>query len=237
MLDGFRSFEHGKYHPCDFNLLVGADTKYAYALNDAELRRSGSMREEQRRRRAELERRHGRPDPRATETAVAALLAEVVPPGSSASVRSDEHQAYPRAMERLPDRRFRHATTSSRRARTPDNPLDAVNDTDRFIRHSQANHKRETIAFSKRRQSALERLWCLLAFKNYVKGVNEAKRTATPAQRLGLLERALSVAELLARRLFPERIGLSRMLRRVYEARIRTRALGRQRRHDLTYAY
>jgi len=237
VLDGLRSFEHSQYHPCDLNLIVGADSRYLYAVNEAELRRSGTMRPEQKRKRARLEQLHGRPDPRATEKAVAELLAEVVPPGERASLLSDEHRAYPRALRRLPDRRFVHATVSSKRPRTPDNPLDPVNDADRFIRHSQANHKRETIAFSKRRQSAIERLWCLLAFKNYVKGVNEARKTATPAQRLRLLPRALEVGELLERRLFPERVGLSSMQRRMYERRVSTRVLASERRHELRYAY
>ena len=237
VLDGFRSFEHSQYHPCDLNLIVGSESRFLHAVNEAELRRSGTMRPDQRARRARLERLHGRPDPRATENAVAELLAAVVPPGASVKLLSDEHRAYPRAMRRLPDRRFHHVTVSSRRPRTPDNPLDPVNDADRFIRHSQANHKRETLAFSKRRQSALERLWSLMAFKNYSKGVNEAKGTATPAQRLGLLRRRLSVEELLQQRLFPERVGLTPQLRRMYERRVSTRALPVERRHELKYAY
>ena len=138
----------------------------------------------------------------------------------------------------VPDRQVHHVTVSSRRMRTPDNPLDPVNDVDRFTRHSQANHKRETIAFSKRRQSAIERLWSLMAFKNYVKGVNEARRTATPAQRLGIFDGALKVSQLLRRRLFPERVGLTPMLRWMYERRVHTRALGEnQALHELHYAY
>jgi len=237
VMDGFRSFELSQYYPCDFNLVVGADDRFLHAVNEAELRRSGSMRPDQKRRREKLERLHGKPDPRATEKAVAEILAEVVPPGAEVTILSDEHRAYPLAMKRLPDRSFRHLTVSSKRPRTPDNPLDPVNDADRLIRHSQANHERETIAFSKRRQSALERLWCLMTFKNYVKGVNEAKGTATPAQRLGIFDRKLSVSEVLKQRLFPDRIGLSEMQRRFYERRVSTRALPAERRHELQYAY
>ena len=237
VLDGFRSFEHSQYHPCDFHLLVGADSRFLHGITEAELRRSGSMRPEQKRKRARLEELLGKPDPKATEKSVAELLRLIVPPGSSLLLITDEHRAYPRALRRLPDRSFRHVRISSRRARTPDNPLDPVNDADRFIRHSQANHKRETIAFSKRRQSALERLWCLLAFKNYVKGVNEAKKTKTPAQRLGIFRRALTIAELLKGRLFPHRVGLCAELKRQYERFVSTRALGRERRHLLKYAY
>ena len=53
---------------------------------------------------------------------------------------------------------------------------------DLLIRHSSANHKRETIAFSKRRQSAAERLFVLVVWRNYLKSFSERKRDATPAQ-------------------------------------------------------
>ena len=42
--------------------------------------------------------------------------------------------------------------------RTPQNPLFPVNLSDLLIRHTGGNHKRETIAFSKRRQGALYRI-------------------------------------------------------------------------------
>ena len=51
----FRS-EHSQYWPLDLNLLVGT-SHYVYGFNDAELRRTGSMRPSQRRKRARLEQR------------------------------------------------------------------------------------------------------------------------------------------------------------------------------------
>jgi len=237
VLDGFESFEHSQYHPCELTLLVGAKSRFWYGVNEVELRRSGRMRPDQKRKRARLEALRGRADPRARLRSVHRLLEHLVPSGSSVTLVSDEHRTYPVAMRQLPDRRFHHVQVSSKRPRTPDNPLDPVNDLDRLLRHGQACHKRETIAFSKRRQSMIERSWCLLAWKNYAKGVNEAKKTATPAQRLGLLDRPLSLGELIGPRLFPDRIGLSEDDRRMYERRVNTRALTRQRRHELKYAY
>jgi len=120
VLDGFRTFEHSQYWPMDLNLLVGA-SHYVYGFNDAELRRSGTMRPSQRLKRAMLENRHGRPDPRATRRQVEELLRRVVPPGGAAVIRSDEHQAYPQAMGRLRDRTFHHEPTPSTAARTTQN--------------------------------------------------------------------------------------------------------------------
>ncbi len=235
VLDGFRSFEHSHYWPLDLNLLVGA-SHYVYGFNDAELRRSGTMRPSQRRKRARLERRHGRPDPQATRRRVQELLGRVVPAGAAALLRTDEHPAYPKAIRRLRDRSFWHDATSSQAARTPHNPLFPANLADLLLRHSSANHKRETIAFSKRRQGALYRAAIWVAWRNYIKSASENRRDPPPAQALGLIPRALSVRQLLQARLFPDREKLSGWLEACYFARIPTRAIAACRVHRAKYA-
>jgi transposase-like protein len=235
VLDGFRTFEHSQYWPLDLNLLVGA-SHYVYGFNDAELRRSGTMRPSQRRKRARLERRHGRPDPRATRRQVEELLGRVVPPGAAAVIRSDEHPAYRQAMRRLRDRSFRHEPTPSTAARTAQNPLFPVNLADLLLRHCGANHKRETIAFSKRRQGALYRAAIWVVWKNYIKSLSENRRDAPPAKALGLIERALSVREVLAQRLLPSRETLSGWIEACYFGRIPTRAIASCRAHRAQYA-
>ena len=80
------------------------------------------------------------------------------PSGGVAAIDSDEHPAYAQAFRRLRNRRIQHRTTSSRAPRCARNPLFPVNLADLLLRHCGANHKRETIAFSKRRQSAAYRL-------------------------------------------------------------------------------
>jgi len=235
VLDGFRSFEHSQYWPMDLNLLIGI-SHFAYGFNDAELRRSGTMRPSQRRKRAMLEKKHGRPDPEATRRQVEELLRRVVPPGGTAVLRSDEHLAYPQAIRRLRDRTFQHEPTPSTAARTTRNPLFPVNLADLLLRHCSANHKRETIAFSKRRQGALYRVAIWVAWKNYHKSLSENRRDAPPAQALGLIPRALSVREILANRLFPDRAQLSGWLEACYFGRIPTRAIGGCRAHRAKYA-
>ncbi len=79
---------------------------------------------------------------------------------------------------------------------------------DLLIRHSGANHKRETIAFSKRRQSALERVAVFAVWVNFQKSRHEKARDATPAQWLGLVDRKLTTEDILAARHFPSRIPL-----------------------------
>lgn len=236
VVDGFESFEYSQYHPVHFHTAVGAHSHFFHAFTDSELRRKGRMTVAQRQRRAELEALLGRPDPRSIEREMAALIAVVVPEHGAAEVRSDEHPAYPRALRRLADRRIRHRVTSSRRPRTPQNPLFPVNLLDLLIRHSSANHKRETIAFSKRRQCAAYRLAILLVWRNYLKSVSERRQDETPAQRLGILPHKLRVDDLLAERLFPTRIRLPDRIHPYYWRRVPTRRIPNAPEHRLTYA-
>jgi transposase-like protein len=236
VLDSFQSFEWSQYHPTLFHVLAGQGSHYFHGFTDSEVRRSGRMREGQRRKRARLEARHGRPDPRSIEREVANLLGIVTAGAAQLAVWSDEHQDYPRALARLRHLSIEHRTISSRAARTSRNPLFAINLLDLLIRHGGANHKRETIAFSKRRQSAADRLWLLLAWRNYVKSFSERKRDATPAMRAGVCARRWSVKGMLAERRFPSRIALPERWARYYWGLTPTRRLPRVRSHTLRYA-
>jgi transposase-like protein len=235
VLDGFRTFEHSQYWPFDLNLLVGA-SHYVYGFNDAELRRTGTMRPNQREKRARLEATLGRPHPQATRLAVEELVRRVVPPGAAIAIASDEHTAYPQAFARLADRRIDHATTSSKASRTPRNPLFPANLADLLLRHSSANHKRETIAFSKRRQGALYRAAIWAVWRNFMKARSENRRDSPPGVALGVVPCRLRLRDLLSERRFPWRQALNSWTERCYFARIPTRALDRCRSHTLSYA-
>ena len=236
VLDTFVSFEFSQYHPTGFHLLAGQHSHFFHGFTDSELRRSGTMTARQKRRRARLEQQLGRPDPRSTEHEVAELLAIVLAGSHTVELHSDQHADYPRALRHLGQRRFTHRTTSSRAARTTRNPLFPINLLDLLIRHSSANHRRETIAFSKRRQGAAERLWVLLAWRNYVKSFSERKRDATPAMRLGVCEKRWQVGELLRERLFPGRVALPARWERYYWRQVVTRRIPRGVVHRRVYA-
>jgi hypothetical protein len=190
----------------------------------------------QRKRREELESRFGRPDPQATRKAVAELLGRIVPPGGEVILRSDEHGAYPQALARLGTRRIHHQRTSSREARTSRNPLFPVNLADLLLRHGSANHKRQTIAFSKRRQGALYRAAIWTVWRNYVKSVSERSQSDPPAVTLGIVPRRLTVEAILSRRLFPSRVGIEGWVAECYAGRIKTRCLEANRAHACRYA-
>jgi len=237
VVDGFETFEFSQYFPHHINLAVGAPSHFRYAFTEADLRRKGRTTAAQKKRLAELDRRVGRPNPKALVVSMTDLIELVAPKGSRLVVRSDEHPAYPRAFQGVEQVDIVHETTSSKRARTARNPLFPVNRADLLIRHCGANHKRETIAYSKRRQSSMERHAIHEVWINYQKPFSEKKKDAPPAVKLGLIPHALTTREILGRRLFPRQIELPECWQRYYDREIVTRCLPNGKRHRLTYAY
>jgi transposase-like protein len=249
VIDGFESFEFSQYFPFHANLAVGARSWLLYHFTDSPLRRKGAMTPFQKQRRAELERLFGRPDPQAVERGVAELLRPLlsrVPPGSRLCLHSDDHPAYHRALRRLKRQSaaarervpIQCQVTSSKERRTTSNPLFPVNLADLLLRHSNANHRRETIAFSKRRQAAIERLAVFCVWRNYVKRRREKGRRESAGMWLGLVERMLDWREILRRRLFPGPEDLPGPWADYYWRRVPTVALGsRQTRHVCRYAF
>src|SRR5262245_54419522 len=236
-LDGFESFEWSQYFPFHFNVLVGCHSHFLYGFTDSPLRRKGRMTAAQRRRRARLELKLGRPDPGSIRHEVANVLRICGLSQGRVVLRSDDHPAYPRAFRALPELTVHHHVTSSLERRTTKNPLFPVNLLDQLIRHGGSNHKRETIAFSKRRQGAIERQAVLQVWRNFIKPFSENRGGGTAAQRLGLLDRALTVRDVLARRMFPSRVRLPEKLMSYYRREVMTPALSRHRVHCCQYAF
>jgi transposase-like protein len=235
-LDGFRTFENSQYHPSEYHLVIGRESHYVYGFSHSELRRSGRMTARQRRRRADLEREQGRPDRRSVEREVARVLGIVAAGSSRIELHTDENPAYPRAFRLLPWLEVEHHTISSRAARTTRNTLFAINLFDGLVRHSCANHKRETIAFSKRSSGGIGRMWVMLVWRNYVKWFSERRGGGTPAMRAGMCERRLSVREILKWRLFPARIELPEPWADHYWGRVPARQYPEARPRRLKYA-
>ncbi len=236
-IDGFESFAFSQYYPLHLNLVVGADSHFAYAFTESELRRKGRMTVAQKRKRVREEASVGRADPKSIERGMAEAVALAVPPGTHACVRSDEHRAYPRSLGRLADRSFDHEMTSSKAARTTRNPLFPVNRQDLMLRHTGANHRRETIAFSKTRAGVIERAALQLVFMNYMKSLSEKKKDSTPAMRLGITDHKWTVEDFLGERHFASRIDLPPVWQAYYERRIKTRRLPQSKPHQLRYAF
>ena len=235
-IDGFETFEWSQYFPFHHNIAVDVATGYFLYHTDSPLRRKGRMTLEQKTRRVVLEDTLGRPDPRAVEKGVRELLATVLSKQRAVTLRSDDHAAYSRALASLRCD-VTHQITSSKERRDERNPLWEVNLLDNLIRHSTAAHKRETIAWAKRRQASIEKLAILQVWRNYMKRRREKGNRVTSAMILGLANRPWHVRDLLAGRLFFEKVSLSDRWRDYYRREVVTSAVAVNRTHRLTYAF
>jgi len=231
-IDGFETFEWSQYFPFHHNVAVDVGSGYFLYHTDSPLRRKGRMRPRQKARRAQLEQTLGRAPARAIEDGVWELLTPI----ASGVIRSDDHRAYPRAIAAL-GRSVDHRITPSTRRRDRRNPLWEVNLVDLMIRHSTAAHKRETIAWAKRRQASIEKLTIFQVWRNYMKKRWEKSERKTPAMILGLATRPWRLRDLLKERLFFHRNELSPCWERYYRRDVRTAALPVNRTHHLRYAF
>jgi hypothetical protein len=185
VMDGLGTFAGGQYWPLELTGLVGTRSYYSHDFVVTERRRAGTMTELQKKRRAAYEEKLGRPDPKALTRDVLELLRTNLPAQGRIELRTDEKSEYRTALKRLQHPELEHQTTHSKAPRTAKNPLFAINAHHMFVRHSGANHKRETVAFSKRIQAVIHRHAIFQVWRNLVKAASERRPTKTPAQRLG----------------------------------------------------
>lgn len=96
-------------------------------------------------------------------------------------------------------------------------PVDQLH---QLLRHSCADHKRETIAFGRRLESILGRAHLMALWKNFIKARSErAPDRTTPAMRLGITDGRWRWQRILARRLFPHRETVTESALRIYQKR------------------
>ncbi|MBK7367552.1 MAG: hypothetical protein IPJ04_06460, partial [Candidatus Eisenbacteria bacterium] len=120
--------------------------------------------------------------------------------------------------------------------RTPNNDLFFVNRRDMMLRHNGANHRRETIAFSKRDQGVLDRAAIHLMLANYWAPSSVNHDRSTPAMKLGLFETPMSPEALLGKRQFVTRTNITEEWRRYYFSLVDTPEIENPKRHTLKLA-
>ncbi len=98
VVDGFVTFEHNQYFPFHHHNAVEKDTDFFMYFTYSEVRRSGTMTEDQENRRVELEKVFGNPDSQAVRKDMTHLLEVTLNGQTSAVVHSDGHKSYPRAI-------------------------------------------------------------------------------------------------------------------------------------------
>ena len=124
---------------------------------------------------------------------------------------SDDHAAYPAAIGELsspvihrahrnPDR----ASVQGRKeAKVRDKQLFPVDATHKLIRHTQAHHRRETIAFGRKTSNVMLRAAVFMVWRNFIKLLTERRPcTATPAMARGLTNCQWTFEQVLGERLF-----------------------------------
>jgi hypothetical protein len=142
-----------------------------------------------------------------------------------------EHQVYPNPP------RGPKGTPRSAAARARDEALFPVDQLHALWRHSCAHHRRETIAFARRINAAVERAYLTAVWRNFIKGRSERRPDpTTPAMRLGLTDLPWNWHRVLARRLFLTRLPLPQAWRQVYRRDWDDDSAGRFTRHRRKHA-
>jgi hypothetical protein len=140
----------------------------------------------------------------------------------------DGHKAYACAVRRHPKResielasfpnpKRRKGEPRSEQARTRDGAMFPVDLLHKILRHTGAHYRRETIAFARRLNAAMERLFLTAIWRNFVKDQSERKRRRkSPASHLGITEELWSWGRVLTKRLFPNRQALPELWEQFY---------------------
>ena len=252
-LDHAETFQYCQEMPLGIGTAVGKESLFTYGLDPVPHRAGGEMTPGRARRLKTLEKRVG-PLPtgsycKSTERILDQLIPKM-PSGEQLHLITDGKPDY-RAAARLhiesgklrmdiypnPPRRLKHVPRG-KQAAVRDRAMYPVDLLHKLIRHSSANHKRETLAHGRRANSIILRLYGFTTWRNFAKDKSErCPQHKTPAMEIGLTDRLWDWKQALSRRLFPWRQTLSEMEQRLYAMKMDTPAVGKNRRHDLVNAY
>jgi transposase-like protein len=248
VLDHFETFEFSQDLPFGIATAVGQRSWFVYGIDPAPHRRSGRRTSSQQRR---LEARPNRPRhggyAGSTKRTIDRLLRFSQ---EGLHLVTDDHESYRRIIRRHPQReRIKHevhpnpergpkGTPRSRKAIRRDRAMFACDLLHGLARHSMAAHRRETIAFGRRLNALILRIYGFAVWRNFVKRRSERRGIdITPAMKLGLTDRRWTWRQLFAWRRFPDRNQLDAYEQMLYEQRWRTPVLPANALHTLRLAY
>ena len=245
--DDFECFVYSQDHPVGIGTPVGRDSGFVYGLESAPHRRGGKRSP----RHKTPGKSHRRPG--AHRRAFERTLDLLGPKRGSQGVLdvyTDGHRDYRDGHATHPLRAVvRHhvfpnpvrgpkGSQRSKEAVQRDAAMFAVDLFHKLARHTDAHHRRETIAFNRRHNALMERAFLLAIWRNFVKARTERRPSReTPAVRIGLASAPWRWSQVLAQRLFPWRIPVPPSWELVYRRDLTTEAVGRNRRHRLRNAF
>lgn len=249
VIDHFEAFELSQDLPFGIGTVVGHRSWFVYGLDPAIHGRGGRLTAGQRLRLAQRKVRERRGGYRGSFARLLDSLAGSAPENGLTLV-TDGHASYAEALRDHPERtRFRHlavpnpergpkGSPRSEEAKFRDALMFPSDLLHALLRHSAKHHTRETIAFPRRLNAALERGFLYAAWRNFVKGRSERKPDRrTPAMLLGLTDAPWSWPRVLGRRLFFSHLTLPASWARLYRRDWTTPELGRNTRHTLIHAF
>jgi len=251
--DDFETFFGAQDFAVGLGTAVGQRSWFLYDVEYALHHRPGRRTKAQKHRWQSRLRHLHRPPRHAYARALTRVLDRLlghIPAARSLTLVSDGHAGYGRAVRGHKEHaRVKHhilpnppraakGSPRSAAARRRDRALFAVDQLHALIRHSQAQHRRETIAFGRRLNALLEKAFLLMVWRNFVKRRSERRpRAPTPAMMLGLAAGPRSWEEVLGRRLFPRRVPVPAAWEKIYRRDLTTPSVGRNERHRLVQAY
>jgi hypothetical protein len=219
--DHFETFEFTQDFPFGVGTPVGSDSWFVYGLDPAPHERTGRRTPAQLRRLRFRPKRAMRGRYVGSTSRVLDFLLPLRQPDGILSLLCDEHTGYPRALASHPQRSViqmqRYANPERGPKGSPRSPEEIERDRAMFpvdllhkiLRHTLAHHRRETIAFARRINAAMERLFVTAVWRNFVKKRTERKVcTSTPAMFLGLTDARWNWKRVLSRRLFYGRMKM-----------------------------
>ena len=247
--DDFETFAYSQERPMGIGTAVGSESWFVYGLQCATHRRAGRRSPTQRAKAARKPKQIVSGAYRSAFRRTVDLLLRKLPAEGQLDLVTDGHPGYRAGWVSHPSRRrIRHrihpnphrphkGAPRSRQAIRRDRAMFAVDLQHGLMRHSLANHHRETIAFGRRHNAVMERVFLMAAWRNFIKGRSERKPDpTTPAMFLGLTDRPWDWPRLLAQRLFPSRTGLPKAWLSIYRRELITPEVGRNLRHHAVYA-
>lgn len=247
VLDHFETFEFSQDLPFGVATPVGSFSWFLYGLDPVPHARTGRRSLIQQQRVRSRPERPSRGGYRASTQRVLTSLLPLVADGQHLDLLADGHPAYDEVAGRHPRVRLHRFPNPQRGPRgTPRSALALARDRAMFpadvlhalLRHSVAHHRRESIAFGRRLNALLERLFLAAVWRNFIKHRSERRaEKVTPAMRLGLALEPWSWKRVLSRRLFPHRESLTPMQQLLYRRAWTTPVLPRNTSHALKHAY